>query len=341
MSTRNIVLALIAILLASLACSAPGASPVPAIDTTKIALEIQSTQMSLQMTQAVVDSQVKEEPTPQPPESAPVIDATKISLEIQATQAAAQMTQSVSQVQPATESQSPTEPEPQQNIDDLIKNAKILVYEDAPASNLRPWVQDTLDLMGLKYIYVGTRIGDFMSHLNSGTQWDLIIVAAESRSGVQGEFWDIITPKVTSEKTALIVEMWYLSDIANGRIQSLTSKCGIKFQKVRRDVESIYTLESAHPLFTTPNSGFSLTNYSTYWYDKGGDYVRLTGSGDATLIAGGFPKEKSSYGLLTSCMNGRVVIQTFSSHDYRNEVMQQLWENYIINTLTSHFKSLE
>lgn len=152
MSTRNIVLALIALLLASLACSAPGASPVPAIDTTKIALEIQSTQMSLQMTQAAVDSQIKEEPTPPPPESTPVIDATKISLEIQATQSAAQMTQSASLVLPATESQSPTEVETQQNIDDLIKNAKILVYEDAPASNLRPWVQDTLDLMGLRYI---------------------------------------------------------------------------------------------------------------------------------------------------------------------------------------------
>jgi hypothetical protein len=226
-------------------------------------------------------------------------------------------------------------------MDELIRNAKILVYEDAGGARLPEWVKSTLDLMGLKYVHDGDALGDFMSHLNSSTQWDLIIVAAESRSGVQGEFWDIITPKVTSDKTALIVEMWYLSRIANGRIQSLTTKCGIEFQATRKYVDSTYTLDTSNPIFSTPNGGFSLTNYVGYWTDKGGDYVRLTGSGDATLLAGGFLKEKSRYGLITSCVEGRVIIQTFSSHDYHLEQMQMLWENYIINTLTNHFRALE
>jgi len=314
------------LLLAMLACNLqPAASTPPppaatAVDATKVALEIQSTQMSLQLTQAALEQIQVEQPTQPPPPTEPPAVA-----------------------QPTATQAPPTEipPTPEPDMEALIKNAKILVYEDAGGARLQEWVKGTLDLMGLKYIHVGDRIGDFMSQLNSSTQWDLIIVAAESRSGVQGEFWDVITPKVTGDKAALIVEMWYLARIANGRIQSLTAKCGIEFQKVRTQVDSIYTLDSASPIFSTPNGGFSLTNYKTQWTDKGGDYVRLSGGGDANLLAGGFLKEKSSYGLLTTCLDGRVVIQTFSSHDYHREEMQMLWENYIVNTLTNHFKALQ
>jgi hypothetical protein len=321
------VISIVVLILAMLACNlqSSAGTPPPAatvVDVTKIALEIQSTQMSLQLTQAALSSAVQ--PTQAPPPTQPPA------------------------AQPAVAQPTPTEvpptkvpPTPELEMETLIKNAKILVYEDAGATRLPEWVKATLDLMGLKYVHDGDAIGDFMSHLNSSTKWDLIIVAAENRSGVQGEFWDVITPKVTSDKTALIVEMWYLSNIANGRIQGLTTKCGIEFQKIRTYVDSIYTLDSANPLFSTPNGGFSLTNYSPHWTDKGGDYVRLTGGGDATLLAGGFLKEKSRYGLLTTCLDGRVVMQTFSSHDYHREEMQMLWENYIVNTLTNHFKALQ
>ncbi len=311
------------LILATLACNLQSSASTPppaaatAVDATKIALEIQATQMALQLTQVALATDVQPTQPPPPTEQPPA-------------------------AQPAPTDPPPTAipPTSAPDMEGLIKNAKILVYEDAGNARLSEWVKGTLDLMGLKYVHDGDRIGDFMSHLNSSTQWDLIIVAAESRSGVQGEFWDVITPKVTGDKAALIVEMWYLSDIANGRIRSLTAKCGIEFQKTRTYVESIYTLDPANPLFSTPNGGFSLTNYKTHWNDKGGDYVRLSGGGDATLVAGGFLKEKSRYGLLTTCIDGRVVIQTFSSHDYHQEVMQLLWENYIVNTLTNHFKAL-
>src|SRR5258706_785939 len=293
-----------------------------------------------------VSVQKTPEPTAMPP-----VDATKITLEIQGTALAAVLTQqagettqppvaAATQAPVATTEIPPTAQPTVQNIQAQIKNAKILVYEDAGNPGLALWVKSTLDLMGLNYVHDSDALGNFMSHLNSGTRWDLIIVAAESRKGVQGEFWDIITPKVTSDKTALIVEMWYLSQIASGRIQSLTSKCGIQFQSTRKFVDSIYTLDSANPVFSNPNGGFSLTNYVGYWTDKGGDYVRLSGSGDAVLLAGGSPNDKSRNGLLTSCFEGRVIIQTFSSHDYHREQMQALWENYITNTLTNHFKTL-
>jgi hypothetical protein len=315
-SRQRFTLAILFLCSAMLACNIsvendPAATGGPAVDATKITLEIQGTAMAGVLTQQAADAAAQ-----------PVVEA--------ATQA------------PAADTEVPPTAEPTAvDMQALIKNANILVYEDAGNSGtLVPWVKSTLDRMGLKYTYDGDALGNFMSHLNSGTAWDLIIVAGESRSGVQGEFWDVITPKATANKTALIVEMWYLSNTANGRIKALTGACGIEYQGTREFVDSIYTLDTASPIFTSPNTGFSLTNYAAYWTDKGGDYVRLTGSGDAVLVAGGRANETSRYGMITSCMEGRTIIQTFSSHDYKRETMQMLWENYITNTLTSHFQAL-
>lgn len=285
--------------------------------------------------------------TSEPP--APAYDPTKAALEFQATAMSQQMTQAALNNQQAAPTQAPIQPQatnpppptavpptPTKDIAERIREAKILVYEDAQGAGLETWVKQTLNGMGLNYTWDGDAQGHFMDHLNSGTKWDLIIVAAENRSGIQGEFWDVIMPKVNNDKTALIVEMWYLSDIANGRISALTSKCGIRFQKVRTEVDSIYTLNTNHPIFTTPNSNFGLTHYIGFWWDKGGDYVRVSG-GDAELVAGGFTNNKSDYGLITACVEGRVVVQTFSDHDYHREDIMALWENYITYVLTNRF----
>ncbi len=288
---------------------------------------------------------VSMEPTASQP---PTMDATKIALEIQGTSMALQLTQSALNVQPVVTQppvgvQEPVNPPPPavpqptatQDLQARIKTAKVLVYEDSMAVPLKPWVKPTLDMMGLNITYTAD-VGILMNYLNSGTKWDLIIIASEARSAVQGEFWDVIVPKVTNDKTALIVEMWYLSDTAVGRINQLMTKCGIRFQSVRSEPESIYTIKPDHPVFTTPNSGFGLTNYWGFWEDKGGDYVRVTGN-DAVILAGGFPSHSSDYGLITTCVEGRVIIQTFSDHDYHQEDIQALWENYVTWVLTNHF----
>ena len=306
-----------AIVFSLLACSLPSSSTTES-DPTKVAMQVQLTMQAIQnatlVAQAAQEGQATQEVQPLPTYTPFPTYTPPAPSEVPAT--------------------------PTQDIAERIKSAKILVYEDTYLSNLGPWVKDALDAMGLNYKYDADAMGNFMGDLNSSTPWDLIIVAAERRDSVQGDFWDVIASKVIQDKTALIVEMWYLSDTANGRIKSLTTPCGIAFQGVRKDVDSIFTLDPQNPIFSTPNSGFSLVHYNAVWFDKGGDYIRLTAGSNAILLAGGLPKEKSSYGLMASCFDGRVIFQTFSNHDYNRSDILMLWQNYITNTLQKHFEAV-
>ena len=98
--------AVIAICLAVLACSMPGASAPSAVplDATKIALEILATKNAPVPTQVVDATKIALEiqATNNAPAVIPVVDATKVALEVQATNAAAQLTQQAGQqAQPA------------------------------------------------------------------------------------------------------------------------------------------------------------------------------------------------------------------------------------------------
>jgi len=41
--------------------------------------------------------------------------------------------------------------------------------------------------------------------------------------------------------------------------------------------------------------------------------------------------------VLATCFEGRVIIQTFSDHDYHQADIIPLWQNYIHYTLKNHF----
>lgn len=313
-------LALFILLTVTLACTLPNVtispsnpeapSAAPELDTTKIALEIQSTIMAEQLTQSA--NQPAQEPAPaatqptpgQPPSPAPVQPAEAL-------------------------------PTATPDIEERLKSAKILVYEDTQDIGL--WISDALDGLGLNYTHVGDGIGNFMSQLNSSTQWDLIIVGAESKSSVQGEFWDVIHEHVTQHQTALIAEVWYLDRLGEGRIKSLLTGCGVKFQRDWDLAESIYWLQSDHPVFSEPNGTVALIHYSRYWWTQAGDLIKLSPGSNATLLAGTFQKQKSDYGVLATCYEGRVILQTFSNHDYRYNEIVPLWQNYIHYTLKNHF----
>ena len=55
------------------------------------------------------------------------------------------------------------------------------------------------------------------------------------------------------------------------------------------------------------------------------------------MLAGLSGKQSPGEGVLASCMGGRVIIQTFSDHDYRQTEIIPLWQNYIHYTLMNHF----
>jgi len=233
---------------------------------------------------------------------------------------------------PATEVIPPTAT---QDIRERMKSAKILVYEDTPDIGL--WIKSTLDGMGLKSTFVGDAIGNFMESLNSGTEWDLIILGAESHDAVSGDFFDAITRRVTQDDAALIAEIWYLDQVGEGRIKSLTTQCGIEFQANYDVAAAIYWLDSGNPVFNEPNTAIPLIHFEPYWEEQAGDFIRLLPGSDAILLAGLHQDRSNDFGVIASCFDGRVIFQTFSNHDYNQTEIQLLWENYIYNTLKSRF----
>lgn len=315
--SRGTIVFLFAALLTILACSVSSTTPIPnnppTFDSTKASLEFQATAMSQQLTQAAAVTPVL--PTQPPP------------------------------VQPTTPPQIvPTEPAPTeiqptatQDVEARIKSAKILVYENTDSRNFGMWIQDALDGMGLKYTQTGSYSGHFMEYLNSGTPYDLIIVGAEDKNIISGEFWDVINTRLVRDKAALIAEVWYLDSEAGGPISKVLSGCGIRYQKDYDLADSIYWWASDHPIFNEPNTVLPLLHYNRYWANQTGDQIRLGSGGDATLLAGLSAHSSNQEAVLATCYGGRVIIQTFSDHDYDEEDIIPLWQNYIHYTLKNHF----
>lgn len=312
---RGMLLLWSATVIVILACSVAGATPTsaPSFDPTKVALEFQATAMSLQLTQSALNSKPTAAPT-LPPSTA-------------------------TNTQPAT----PTEirSTPTQDVEARIKSAKILVYENTDESGIGMWVQDALNGLGLKYTQTGSYSGHFMENLNSGAKWDLIIVDAEAKDIISGEFWDVINTRLARDKAALIVEVWYLQKEANGPISQILSGCGVRFRKDNPVADSIYWWEPDHPIFNEPNTVLPLLHYRQFWSIASGgdgDRIGLGSGGDATLLAGNSSSSTNDGGVLATCYQGRVVIQTFSDHDFDQADVIALWQNYIYYTLKNHFE---
>lgn len=311
---------MVTLIVLALACNMPGSGTPPAstpqptaFDPTKAALEFQATAMSQKLTEQALA-------TAQQPLATDIPQPTN---------------------KPATEASAATDvpAAPTQDIEARMKSAKILVYEDTPY--IGTWIKDTLQGMGLKHTFVGDAMGNFMENLNSGIKWDLVIVGAESHDYVSGDFFDVLTERVVKDKMALVVEMWYLDKISEGRIKPLTTKCGVELQKSYDAASSIYWLESDSPVFTEPNIAVPLIHYDIYWQWQAGDYMRLIPGSDAALLAGMYQNRDNDYGVIASCFEGRVILQTFCNHDYHESDIELLWENYIYNTLKNHFLALD
>ena len=340
-----IIIAVVLFLVQGACLSSSTPDTVPVIDETKISLGVAATSNALMQTDVAMDEQAEreaEEKDLQKTMDAIAIQQTVMSLQEENKEDGPSSLSPVEIVQPVIETLQPTDPpDPMAGMDEKIRNAKVLIFEDTNELGIGEWIQETLQRMGIKdYVQTYDRSGDFMEQLNSPTKWDLIIIGAESKAKVQGEFWDVIMTHVY-KKTAIIAEVWYLDILGGGKIKAFTNECGVAYASNYDLAESIYWWDTESPVFTTPNNAMPLIHYSRYWDNQCGDKMRTTGSGDAQLLAGWKTKPDSRGGLIAACMGGRTIIQTFSNHDYHEDQIKDLWENYITFTLTNHFLAIQ
>lgn len=341
---RSISLVLLACLLASLACSFSGSNSGGSqeLEQTRIALAVEQTAVARQM------ATMSAEPSEAPPSATPEPSATP--------QPSATPTLTPLPTDTLEPSDTPSpEPSPTLDIEAQIRSAKVLVFEDMYGNpDRRPVVHQAvgqMDFSAGKLIETRDALGKFKEHLLGPEPWDLILISAESRTGVQGEFWGYVHDQIR-RGAAVVIEVWYL-DRHYTDIQPIFKECGIAYQKnwIRGSKYSIldygiFWLIPDHPFLQPPQEPVSLTNPNfLYWVppktDDAGDLIRLGTGGDAVLLAGTQPDSKSDHGVLAVCNQGTLIVQTFSSHDYRESEVVALWKNYIRYTLTNHFKKLE
>lgn len=308
--TWGFVLFLLTSLALILACSVStgSPSPAPAFDPTKASLELQATAMSLQLTQAALNAQSQVQPTAEQPA--------------------------------AGTAEAPAAPT-QEDVEAKIKAAKILLYEDTDELGIGQWIQDAIEGMGLSYTGTGSYSGHFMEYLNSGVKYDLIIVGTEDRSKITGEFWDVISTRLSRDKAALIAELWYLKHESIGPVNKILGPCGVQYRVEYPLADSIYWWAPTHEVFNEPNVVLPLLHYNRYWSESAGDKLMLGGAGGATMLAGLSSTSSSGEGVLATCFQGRVIIQTFCNHDYRQDEIMSLWQNYIHYTLKNHFEAIQ
>jgi hypothetical protein len=311
--------------LAVLACSIPGVSGGDAgIPQTQVALAVQQTSLAIQQETLAAGG------------AAP-------TLPVQAATYTPYPTYTVAPVSPEVAATSAPI-----DMRGLIKASNILIYEDIMGyPSLMPMVNSTVNSMnfsGGKVVNAGDGLGTFKEYANSATNWDLMIVASEVRSEFSGEMFEMMYDHIDNGG-AVIIEVWHLDKIASGKIAPILSKCGVSlFRNWTRNHEydpydySIYWLDKSHPLLSLPNIVQAPSYPYPEWFDDAGDLLKLSSGGDAVLVGGIQPSRKSDYGVVAVCMGGRMVIQTFSSHDYEWDIVQPLWENYITYTLTNHYE---
>jgi hypothetical protein len=216
-----------------------------------------------------------------------------------------------------------------------MDSAKIILFEDMWFDR---YIQPALDQGGYRYTDVSDKVGTLKEELLSGTRWDLVIAAAEGRGGVQGEFFDYIEQQL-DDGASVILEMWTLDWVAEGRIRPILDECGIEFQEnwVNPSNRGVFWVDPTHPIATTPNE-VSLARFTNYWDGDVGDLVHLSRGTTATIIGSADQANATQDGLITVCYDGRLLIQTFSSHDHSKQVMGQLWQNYVYFMLSNRFK---
>lgn len=338
----------------------------PGYQETLVNIQIQQTmlpqeqnnalQLTLTSQNSTLQAQMVAQAT-QPPQPSPALPTPDMAVALQETVQAIQSSTQAASIPTAiipTQTSSNLEPSPTIDVLSMMKSANILLYEDMVAySETNRYVKDTLDRMGLTYKDDGNAMGwlksDMLNGAPNGEPWDLVIIAAEAKTSVQGEFFEYIMD-VMDEGSSVILEVWYLDQVAGGVASSLLEKCGVQFDKDWSKVPPsrmvMFTLDSSHPVMRQPNSSLAFTRVTSYWWDETlattydiGDWMKITSRGDAQLLVGTIATEKTTHGTVTACMDDRLILQTFSSHQLSFDAMYPVWENYIYNALKVRFEN--
>jgi len=305
-------------------------------DSTREVLTIQETSIALQQTQVALSNaeSVETEPPSQP---TPEILPTETQAII------------IAHTEEASEQPTAFEPETMPTFDEWLNSVNILLYDNMYERGVTRVIEDALDGLRLRSNTTNVKdaMGHFLSYMNSATQWDLIIIGAESRDNISGEYFDALNAQLDRGASA-ILEIWYIDSVTYGRIQPLMQRCGIAFQEDwQMDVDDnlnlyvVYLLDTEHPLFSDPNTISMLIPYGVMWYGDVGDFVKVKPDSEAQLLGGILQKDASKFGVIADCMDGRMIWQTFSTHNYKDQNMIDLWQNYIMRTLKARYNYLQ
>lgn len=244
---------------------------------------------------------------------------------------------------------SPT-PTPTVDVISLGVRANILLYEDmAGVFNTSRTVKLALDDLGFPYVDTKDHIGQFKEALldeaPEGKAWDLVISANEGRTRytmIRGEFFTYLR-SLLAGGSSVIIEAWNLDSLMDQPLRDLFNDCGVEYHGDMYDLRDqslvFYSAYPNSPILTYPNQP-PLYNVTNYWDLEGdlGDLLQLADGSKAQILLGRRIDFPTKYGTLTACMDGRLIIQTFSTHQYAQKDMIALWQNYIYNALKSHYQ---
>lgn len=323
---RNRIVILFVGLFFILACSLGGTTTAqPVFDTTKAVLELEATAMVLQLTQSAMNNQA--------PAAAPTVAPLQPTV-----------------APPPTAGAAPTASSGMsQDFDTWMKSASILLFEDMAGDFVvGRSINEALNGLGLSYTDVKDALGHYKNEILSGGPggrgWDLIISGKELRSGVQGEFYVYLNDAIT-QGSAVIIEEWDMDAIGYGKLSLITGRCGVTLDKdwIGKPVSDhvIFPIDGTHPIHHMPNEGIALTNPTGYWVgDDLGDRMRLAPGSKAIPLWGLYANSKNNDLTAVTCVDGRVIIQTYSTHSYGDDRVVRMWQNYIYNTLKARYDYL-
>ncbi len=284
---------------------------------------------------------------------------TQVAEAVQATLNAAQPSPNPPTIEVIVESASTPEPEsdPEKELAEFeiwLKSADILLFEDMSSSytTIR-YIMETLDSMGLDYVDVKDAIGHFKEQLLSGGPggegWDLIIFAIEVRQEgggfwLRGEYYQYINDAFT-DGSSVIIEEYQLESIVNGKISMLINRCDLEFQEQWAwdplKHQLLWQVDGSLPIHHQPNEGIALTNPTGYWPSSDiGDFMRLAPGSKSEPLWTARTNVKDTYLTAVSCLDNRLILQTYSSHNYGKARVVRMWENYIYNALLARYRLL-